>query len=226
MVQRFRLTKRLIPFLLSLFMLTPSIADAQSFVGGKTTVDSPQGVRAVIYTPNTYPSVGSNDFSSAWVAMTESDGDIIQVGYAHEPKFTNVNNPHYFWGEITRGGQYFEIRTVVGPARGSSHFYKIEKSSTGMWEGYADDAKIGDESSLNISPFTVEYFNEVSDTFFAQFIGSETDPLKFSSVHYKDTSNRWTRPMITTWDNASGEAGLDNYNYQWTFSDYWTSWDK
>lgn len=223
--------KLVIPTVAILLVALPSMASAASvFTGGGTNsfATSPiqvvQGARVTITSPSSWPTVLSGQVTSAWAAVgNPSLGTIAQVGYAIEP-FVSSTSPHYFYGEISAGGSYYEYDVAYGPATSSVHTFEIAKLS-GYWSGTIDGgAFIADSPS--VTPTQVQFMNE-TDTSGAIYLGTTTSKLKMANAQYWNGSASSSNTALWVWTtptmNFTAGTGSQLDNTQWAANKYWTS---
>ncbi|WP_159881027.1 hypothetical protein [Paenibacillus puerhi] len=177
-----------------------------NFVGSKTD----------IVTTANYPAIGNSHFTCAWTMLADHSGineKFAQVGFVIDNQYTY---PRYFYGWATNGrSSYKEVISGVGPARGSTHTYKIEYVSS-SWEGKVDDTVIATKS-ISMNPGSTQNYQENDETV---FIGTSSDKLKFTNVSYKKSGGSWTKPSLSF--VAEGSSSIDHSNYN--SSGYWQSW--
>lgn len=136
-------TKRWARLLLSLSVLgaiwAPSIADAyppgRAYAHSRLTQGGYYGVSASLETAN--PQVRDGGFSAEAVWIGES-AKYIELGWRKE---SWMGEPQYYYGFWDGGGWFSGPHWLGTPGVGSTHRYRIERSSGDAWDLYIDDQR-------------------------------------------------------------------------------------
>ncbi|WP_152559273.1 hypothetical protein [Tumebacillus flagellatus] len=223
---RFKISTLAVMGVLSLFVAQS--ASANAFVGGyddcypSATDSGVTSIFANIKTPSTYPVVGSNSGSSAWVMITGNDSHTIyaQVGweksYGISSKQNNAGDGVHYFYEINYGGSAdndIKVFNPVGPDQGVTHAYRLYNDGKGNFVGTEDGAQIGSYSAFKGTGVTFAEELNGTNQWAAAYPGSASSPAVFDSLRYFFNGTTYYSPGLFWVNNAYGGSDRTNYKY-------------
>lgn len=198
-------------FVLALFMMlisTPPIS-ANWYAGNQRTPG--YGVKAIIHTPTTAPTITSGGEVS-WVGATSyaSGTNWVQTGWYYLP-YSGASTAKQYT-EAKTGGYYWGITTYATQSWGTGVAYRVEHSnSIGGYYAYIADARKNGWGPLEMS-IPMQALLEVQGS------SSNQASTWFESVQYKPSeTGAWLLFDQANWlENAPYRVSSKTYKYQWT----------